>query len=281
MKKAFANCSVSNGVLRLGTSSQEELNKVYQKFSQDLLNYDIPHWRVVGFYFPRNSNLNESAFADHDVLGMSLIEFGRKVSCVIPTTIGGNNPLEGCFYGKNEELNLPEKVPEDFKGFNQTFGIQRKDNGGKFANILVDTTTKEIGSLMFDKDDDKSSAGMVSEITCDKLSWTKFGLYETVKPTLLLPNEKLCDVTCAAGMNTATFLFIKRGTGIRSYEDNQNLFDSSHNRLMPCKTVYDLSKYFLCKYPMSGTNELQLVYLADINEDALTTILRDYGGEFE
>lgn len=271
MSECFMNCTVSNGTVQFGRSlSKEDLMAVYSQFSEDLLNCNIPHWKVIGFYHGWDDVHQHSLFRCNDIYGMSLIELGMKLGDLIPVENGGINPEKGCFYGEDEDVSNNKEFDE---GFGRSASMRA---GTKHANALK-LHTSEIGSMMCDYEG-PPDANPVPYLGSDTVWYTQFSYVEDAEyPTMLLPKVKICDLK-REGMGVATtFMFIKKGTGRLDYEDTQCLFDDSYDNIMPCRTVYDLSKYFTCAYPTGNTNGLRLVYKTEINEAALTKILQDYG----
>lgn len=271
MRDCFSTCRVNNGVVSFNTNlSNEERMAVYLQFSNDLLNCNIPHWKVIGFYHGWDDVHQHSLFRRNDIYGMSLIELGFKMGDLIPIENGGINPERGCFYGEDEEI-------ENNKEFDEGFGRSASMRAGtKHANALKEHTDK-IGSMMCDYEG-PPDADPVPYLGSDTVWYTQFSLVEDAEyPTMLVPNVKVCELN-REGMGVATtIMFIRKGVGHLSYEDTQKFFDESYDNIMPCDVTYSLSKYFVCAYPADNTQGLRLVYKQEINEDALTKILQDYG----
>lgn len=269
------NCIVVNGTIKFMRSiTNDELFEVYKRLSDDLLSCKIPHWKVIGFYHGWDDKHQHTAFGQNDIFGMSLIELGLKMDKVIPVANGGIDPKKGCFYGVDEEI-------ENLHEFDNAYG---KSPDGKAANRRTNALmlpTSEIGSLMCDYQGpavDGENPIDVPYFGTDTIWYTQFSLVDPAKyPTMLLPHVKLCDFTHGGMKKTTTIMFIKRGTGVLDYVDTQALFSSAYELIMPCRTTYDLSKFFTIAYPNGQVNGLKLVYKTEINEDALTTILTEYG----
>lgn len=274
MRDCFTRCTVFDGVIRFGCNlTNDELMAIYSRFSADLLNCNIPHWKVVGFYHGWDDVHQHSLFRCNDIYGMSLMELSMLVGDIIPVENGGINPEKGCFYGENEDIT-------NNKDFDENHGRSASMRAGtKHANALK-LNRDEIGSLMCDYEG-PPDANPVPYLGTDTVWYTQFSYVEPAEyPEMLIPNKKICKLNREGTGVATTFMFIKKGTGRWDYEDTQALFNEDYDNIMPCRTIYDLSKYFTCAYPVWGTSELRLVYREQINEDALTKILRDYGKGF-
>ena len=271
MRACFSNCTVSNGMVLFNRKlNDEEYKAVHSKFSDDLLNCNIPHYRVVGFFHGWDDVHQHSMFRMNELYGCSLIELGFKMQDLIPTRNGGVNPEKGCFYGVNDEVqNLPD--------FNEGFGRSASMRSGtKRANALM-LSKDEIGSMMCDTQGPPDVKD-VPYLGSDTVWYTQLSyVYDADWPTMLIPNVKVCDIR-RTGLKTPTvIMFIKKGTGRLDYCDTQKFFDESYDNIMPCRVSYDLSKYFTCAYVPASIGSLKLVYHTKINEEALTAILREYG----
>lgn len=272
MNECFSGCTVQNGIVHFQrTLNKDELFSVYSQFTSDLLNGEIPHWKVIGFYHGWDDVHQHSLFRCNDIYGMSLIELGEKLGDLIPTKNGGINPVKGCFYGEDEEV-------QNNKEFDEGFGRSASMRAGtKRANALKLHTSK-IGSMMCDYEG-PPDANPIPYLGSDTVWYTQFSYVEDAEyPTMLVPDVKVCNLK-REGMGVPTIImFIMRGTGKLDYAESQKYFDDSYDNIMPCKVVYNLSKYFTCAYPTG--NELRLIYKRNINENALTEILRDYGKDW-
>lgn len=270
---ALATSFVAGGNLQFTTSySPEDLMCIHNKFMNDLLSYNIPNWRVVGFYHGWDDKHGKSVFRCNDIYGCSLIELGQKLNLVIPESNGGIDPEVGCFYGADEEV-------ENLKEFDEAYGISSTMRAGtKRANILK-FPKEVIGSLAANYQvppDERDSDG----INTDQIWYTQFSLVEEPKwPRMLLPHKRIANLVKKGMGDPAFFMFIKEGTGSLSYAETQKFFSDKCERIMSCNTSYDLSKFFMVRNPVlsGGGNSLQLIYLTEINENVLTTIIQNYG----
>ena len=271
LKEAFSTCFVNNGIIRFMKSySPELMMELYSSFTEDLLNCNIPHWRVIGFYHQWDDKHGKSVFRCNDNYNQSLIELAHNMRFIIPEQNGGISLEDGCFYGEAEEVeNLPE--------FDEAFGWSPSMRAGtKKANMLK-VPRDQIGSLMVAYEYGDPSIP-VNELTTSNLWYTQFSLVQEIKhPNVLIPNKKISDLVKGEMGDPLTFMFIKEGVGRLSYEDTQSLFKDNWEYLMPCDVAYDLSEYITVQYPDGSANEMKLVYWEEINEDVLTTILQNYG----
>lgn len=285
MYELFSQCVVKNGMLQFPRAlSPDEVHRVYFKFTEDLLNRNIPHYRVVGFWhYPDDEHNGISAFSEHNAYGCSLIELAEKMKYIIPIDIGGNNPEKGCFYGEHEDC-------KNVQGFDTTFCIHSR---GARSNLL--TVSKDITcQLMIDVtrpprlgvENDRANEGIhdygCDEFNTDNIWYTQYASSEpAVYPEMLIPHKHIAELKRPKRNPVMTVMFLLKGTGERSYEDNQQLVVGDLSRYyMPCRTVYDLSKFVVCAYPTQVTNAFKLNYLENINENVLTHILQEYGRSF-
>lgn len=269
--EAFANCQIIDGVVTFPMQlNPSDFDDLYKKFSEDLLNCNIPHYRVVGIWHSWDDKHAHSVFRSNDIYGMSLIELSRSLRYLVPMENGGNNPEKGCFYGVNEEI-------DNLKDFDNAFG---PDNGKGYnkrtSNILLRPST-EIGSLMVDSYYGDPEVE-VTEIMTDKCWYTQYSVVEDLQwPRVLIPGKKISDLKDEGMGHACTVMFIRRGTGRLSFKDTQQFFSREVDSVMSCDTIYDLSMFFTCRVPQPGDNFLKLVYLEKIDEYVLQNILNLYG----
>lgn len=270
--EALASCIVVAGNMQFTSSySSEDLMCIYNRFIEDLLSCNIPHWRVVGFYHGWDDKHGKSVFRCNDIYGCSLIELGQRLSVVIPASNGGINPEVGCFYGFDEDV-------KNLKEFDEAYGVSPTMKAGtKRTNVLL-LPKEEIGSLAANYQvppDERESNGL----NTDEMWYTQFSLVESPKwPRMLIPHKRIANLVKQGMGDPAFFMFIKEGTGSLSYVDTQKFFVEKCDRIMSCNVSYDLSKFFTVRYPDgSSNNSLQLVYLTELDETVLTTILQNYG----
>lgn len=271
LKDAFSNCFVNNGIIRFMKSySPEQMAELYTDFTEDLLNCNIPHWRVVGFYHQWDDKHGKSVFRCNDNYGQSLIELSLKMRYIIPEQNGGIDLEKGCFYGETEEVVNMQEFDEAF-GWSTTMKANTKK-----AN-MIKLPREQIGSLMVTHEYGDPSIP-VNELTTSNLWYTQFSLVQEIRhPNVLIPNKEISKLVRGEMGDPITFMFIKEGTGRLPYSETQKFFKDGWENLMPCDVAYDLSHYITVNSPNGSSNEMHLAYWEDINEDVLTTILQNYG----
>lgn len=271
--EAFAGCQVNGGIVTFPMQlSPNDLRDIYDEFSRDLLNCMIPHYRVVGIWHNWDDKHAHSVFRCNDIYGMSLIELTMKLKYLVPMRNGGNNPEKGCFYGANEEL-------ENFQEFDNAFGPDNGKGYNKRTTNILTLPSSKIGSLMIDSYFGEPEQE-VTEITTSNVWYTQYSVVEDIQhPRVLIPNKRIAGLKDEGMGHATTFMFIKRGTGRLSYKDTQQFFMRGVDNIMPCDTAYDLSVFFTCRQPDDGDTVLRLVYLEEIDEFVLQSILNDYGRE--
>lgn len=272
MRDAFSSCTVNGGVINFSTQvTPDELKNLYFWFSEDLLNWDIPHFRVIGFVHTWDSSHQRTAFRQHDAYGQSLIELGIATKYIIPNRIGGNDPVKGCYYGENEEV---ENNPQ----FNRGFGVGSSAET-KRTNLLR-VSKDEVGSLMIDNEFDGRD---IKVLTSDNAWFTQFSkIEEPDRPRYLIKNKFISrladsDEDGTGDLSPRTIFFIKEGTGTLTYDEAKKLVVPGWTSFTPCDVAYDLSQFFTVQYPNAGDTTLKLAYWEDIDEGVLTEILRNYG----
>ena len=68
MNECFSGCTVQNGIVHFQrTLNKDELFSVYSQFTSDLLNGEIPHWKVIGFYHGWDDVHQHSLFRCNDI----------------------------------------------------------------------------------------------------------------------------------------------------------------------------------------------------------------------
>ena len=273
-KSCISECLIENGIMKFPVLLDDrDLHEIYMQFTYDLLNCYIPHYRVVGFWHCWDDKHAKSVFRSNDIFGMSLIELGVKMADIIPLNNGGNNLAKGCFYGINEEV-------ENNSDFDNQFGMDiGRGHENRHTNILTQSH-EIIGSLMTDSYYGDPEIE-VNEINTSSLWYTQYSVVDDLEfPKMLIPNKKISDLRDEGTGHACVVMFIKKDTGVLSYEETQQLFDKRAERIMPCSVTYDLSKYFLVRTPEPGDTFFNLTYLENIDENVLQQIIREYGEEF-
>ena len=272
LQDAFSGCTVRDGVVHLsGSFTDMEMKDIYMWFTEDLLNWNIPHYRIIGFVHSWDSSHQRTAFRRHDAYEQSIIELGIATKDIIPNRIGGNNPEKGCFYGVSEEV-------ENHPKFNRAYGIGPTADSRR-ANVLM-CSKDEIGSLMIDNEFDNKP---IRELTSDNAWFTQFSKVEQPDmPKYLIRNKHISNIAGSnddgtGDLSANTIFLIKEGTGRLHYDEAKKLVVPGWTAFTPCDVAYDLSRYFTVKYPNAGDSTLTLTYWEDLDEDVLTEILRNYG----
>lgn len=276
INRAFANCTVQDSEIVFNeTFSQDEMHQIYERFTADLLNCKIPHYRVVGFAYPSNGVVKTSMFKTNPMFRLSPIELGFKLSCIVPEKIGGNNPVRGCYYNYLTDIESNHQFDRAYG--NPTFGVDsRRANALTVSHEIVGQLacgseyppTTEDGEPILNED---------CVVTTDNLWYMQYGIAECAEyPKMLIPHKTISDLI-ENRTKPWIHIFYMKGTGRLSYEDNQTLFRRDWHAMVPCTTEYDLSKFFVCKYPDGDLDRLKLTYLESINESVLNTILVEYG----
>lgn len=274
-------CSVSNGVLTLPGMDANTLPMFYNRFTQDLFNMQIPHYRVVGFYHDYDQFRGKTLFRTTDQFKCSIIELSRQMRYVVPIKLGGNDPEKGCFCGVTEDLSSYNTGElSSYNRFNEEFGTGIKKD--RRTNFLMRPHT-EIGCLEMNDFHIANDVEVIhTDWTTSSMWYAQTELYDIEKAEVLIPDKYIAH--CESSKNNMAkcnvFLFYMRGTGHMGYQETQLLF--SYDRctsIMPCDTKWDLSEFFVVRVPNNGDTDIKLTYLENINEHALETILHDYGRE--
>ena len=267
MYRAFSTCIVvDNKVQFVENFTKEEIYQIYDRFSRDLLDYKIPHYRVVGIYYMNALGSNVSVLRSHDGYSMSIIELGDRVRRIIPDTLGGNDPIKGCVISNTDAKAYAELVDE------QGNKVEIPDMG---ISHCLRRSCEDIGQLAFDN---SITTGMHQS----DLYWLQFYIGEDadeVQAPKFLLDDFLISRTQKIGATENTIFFYKKGTGVVDFNESSRLFTNDCD-VFPCRTVYDLSSFFMVKYPTTETNFLSLMVKEPINLNVLQRILREYGGEF-
>ena len=260
---AFANCIVVNKqIMFLQSFSEQDMKKIYAKFCEDLYDYGIPHYRVVGIHWHEEIGEN-SVFRINRNYQQSIIELSIKAQDIIPDALGGNDMEKGCFTEKGVKIKSKTSV-------NLVFGD------------VLKAPLSQVGQLMHVRLDESFHG--TPWIQADSLQYCQFSLPDDDNdivlqaPNFLYEGFNLGRTQGHAFSIFQTTFFYMEGTGVHDFDDNQKLF-ARDKGVFPCRTVYDLSKFFFCKPVFNLGNALSLVYNYSVNETVLTTILRKYGKE--
>lgn len=257
IRDAFMNCTVQNKEIVFNKNyTDEQLWEIYIKFSEDLLDYKIPHYRVVGIKCSSGVKL-DSVIKVNSNYGISMVELSLKCREIIPSEIG-------------------PYVPE----------YTRKSEGGANGIIMTDA---ELGQLRYEHNCEWFVEDS-NEISTDTLRYGGAIAYHMErdgqegfladKVPFLIKDVTLCNTYSSFEDNCETVFFYMKGTGTKDYSELFKLFDK-RERIFPVRAVYDLCSYITCRIPgfspTSRNNCLELEYLRDIDENVFTKILREYG----
>lgn len=261
MKKALGKCMVINKKIEFFTQlTPEEVYEVFTILSADLLDYNIPHYRVVGIKYV-NLLDSDSVLRAHRAFGISPIMLGLNAQKLIPLEMGGYG--EGKGYIPVES----QWVDERPKPYTKIYKILR--------------TQEPIGQLAYHSNNMYlEGTDYWDTINTKSLQYQSLEVLDTidVKVPYLVEDLEISNFygTEESYLCTTTF-FYKKDKGIRDYDENAKLF-SYDSEVFPCRTVYDLTKVFAIKVPTGkNTNSLDLHYFCkNVNEDGLGQILREY-----
>lgn len=268
MKSAFSNCLVmDNAVIFLGGNfTEEQIRQIYIQFSTDLLDYNIPHYRVVGIKWLRDIG-EGSIFRINRDYGMSIIELAEKAQMLVPSKLAGNDLELGCHWSVSD-TNVKDIMGDAYmKMFECALKVPREDIG----QLMHFTMTGDMQDN--------------SEISSDTIIYSKVNLVTELendpgRPEFLVKHVHIGRLWTHGVYGGQTTFFYMKGTGKRTYADNSKLF-TYESEVFPCNTIYDLSRFVVVGYPMAGsTNSLPLIFREDVDKDVLTEILKEYGRGF-
>lgn len=268
MQEAFGNCVVKgNQIIFNKQYTESNLKAIHSRFTNDLLDYKIPHYRVVGIRYEIERD-DRRVLRLNGRYGMTVVELGIEASKIIPAELGGISREKGCFIGENDSL---QDVPEEMV---TAYG---EDGVRVFSRNVAST---DFGQIMHRTEYEPWNSGQ-NILSGENLRYNQFSLRNTEVPLMLVDDFKICEVSAGAMESIAwTTFFYMKGIGQRSYSDNTKLF-SAKSKVFPCSTVYDLTSVFLCKtLPSGGGNSISIMLLKPINENVLTDILQEYGKEY-
>lgn len=278
MIEAFKGCTVSHGKVTFTKNySPSELRDICDKFTIDLLSNNIPHYRVVGFIYPTTFNNDKiSNFSNYAGFNQSLIELSYRFRFVIPDRIGGNDISMGCFYAQSDSTDGIDTSKDS------PFDIFKKSFGEKASAEILTKTCSNVGQLIIAKQHWGES---IDEIRSDNMWFCNYknGNEDAERPQYLIRNKVISqyresefNVGGQRSTDPVIALYMK-GTGKRSFSDNQGLVLSRYKSFFPCSTKYNLSEFILCSEDVSD-GCLHLTYREDIDESVITKILNEYGG---
>lgn len=269
MREAFGTCTVNGNIVKFSKSyTPEELRMIHSQFTTDLLDYNIPHYRVVGIKYEIERD-DRRVLRLSNAYGMTIVELGLNAQQMIPAAIGGTDIEKGCLVRESDSLEgAPETMVSDV-GEDAMRVFSRHAAGYDFGQIMH-------MSYYADSDDDNNI------MTGKSMRYCQMSARDTVKPDFLVDDFKICTVSDEdrEDYNYWTIFFYVKGTGERSYSDNTVLF-TPKSKVFPCNTIYDLTSVFFCKtLDLDYLDRIELMPVKKYNDSVLTGILREYGGEF-
>ena len=254
---AFSNAMVVNGKVNFFKQyTPEQIHDIYIGFTEDLLDYNIPHYRVVGIKYDADPT-QTSVLKVHAGFGMSLIELGNRVTKIIPIDCKGWEEGYG-YQPENSEYKDPNRPNENINILRE-----KEQHVGQLQYIHNNLGLTQYGNVM----------------STDTLRYATYKIADTVNdiPRFLIDDVEVCYTRKVFTEHDQTTLFYIKGKGVMDYPVTAKLF-TYNSGVFPVKAIFDLSQYILCKYPMNGISDgLELYYNEKINEQALTEILQDYG----
>lgn len=265
LKSALSTCMVLNGNLTfINNYSAKDLMSIYGDLSEALLDYNIPHNRVVGIKY-EDSAAETSILRTHNYFNMSPIDLTVKAQRLIPTELGGS--LSGNIDGDETFARTTEyRKPEFIESTGRLMYIHN--------NLLIDEDNPDPRSKrIIDRQKINRICSETIQYFADQVANTW-----NVNVPMLIKDVDICETkTKDINIYTVTFFYV-RGTGVLEFEDTAKFF-LDDAAVMPCRTIFDLGSIVSIRYPEGAGSSLQLVYFDDISEDAFEQILREYGKE--
>lgn len=273
---ALSNCVVSNGTLSFDRRfSAEELKIIHKKFTEDLYNFKVPHYRVVGIFHEWDIKSDKSMLITNGLYNTSMLEIEQRARHIIPMEIGGNDPAKGCFIMAGEEI-------ENYQpNFSEWIGIPA--NKGKRAEYLT-VPHNEVGTLFLRKYMPQENVPDNQLCLTSNMYYMEYFVEGSIptKARVLVNDYPILKFgeSDIYGLERIGFIY-KRGTGVVDYSETRQLFAEKADRIMPVRTVYDLVTYVVVgnRYE-DGVFTLKYPFAETMDEEVLTTIFNEYGKEF-
>lgn len=265
MKSAFENCMVIGQKINFFKQfSYEELLEIYDQFSMDLLDNNIPHYRVVGIYYGKTIN-NFNVFTALDKYDRSLIEISQNVSKIIPDVLDNSDLLKFCRQEDIDEMAPMMKASFIEPGAKKNIEFGQLNFVSGYLRNVEDNPDIDQDSVIY-------------------RTWSRCDDSLIKHPNYLVKDFKVCEasISSKAGFTSEeTVFYYMLGTGSLTYAEANELFNPVL-RIMPVAAEFALSPFITCKYPLQGcqTDGLDLCYFDSINEETLTGILRNYAKGF-
>lgn len=203
------------------------------------------------------SNELYNAFVNYE------IPHWRVVAC----TITDNGKVPESVIGKIDGINMSY-----IELMNALSNIVISERHGDFYSPDVDgveSVTEDVPEA------EKYAHAMISQqrglVTTSNGGVRFFGEPNT-KVRCLTRDVSICN---CKGNNVQIFMYLEYGSGIYNYEDNDYKFRRCRN-IVPCRTVFDLTKDVLVKPYVAGDKSVKFMYLRDVDEEVLSEILRGY-----
>lgn len=279
MRDAFSLCEVKDGKISfLRAYSEEEHKAIYERFMSDLLDWKIPHYRVVGVKFMRDG-FNNSMIGHQYAYNCSFLDIINESSYIIPYKIEGNDIDDACFVEKGTAHNNKQWV-EGNGGHVDILRFPTAECGQLMFKTVIGNTEYNSGPGFLDAGNDFLK--IQTDMDIKNMHVVQWSLMETLRhPRCLIPEHHFTTVEPNSLKSHVTYFFYKKGTGVSSFDRNAKLF-TPDSGVTPCMTKYDLSEFIICRFPMANDPKdcLQIMYKTNIDEYVLTRILNDYGKEY-
>lgn len=244
--KALENCSVENGVLRVPSINKENLGTMQKFLRESLINYEIPHWKVIGISVTlANSRVIPDFITKPKGIDKSYAEILTPLQQVVLKE-GGGNPISA---GLHEFKWSHSKHGET--GFIISQGKHVKSNSDSL--IYCGESGKTIQTLKSDVD------------------IMKFDSASSTAEMLILKS------TGIKNLNITAKIISDFGHAISKL--NENTSKGVYTRFVPISQVYDLSKFVNIGIYNNSDNFIKLNYKCEINEKILESILRNWANE--
>lgn len=291
MQRALGICEIQeNGDLILGGNfSDNEIMRVFQLLSKDLLSLNIPHYKVIGVVYPIIESKRNSIIRQNDTFTDTFIELNNKLHDFIPVDMGGNDMEKGCYCFSDKPVLRNHFYDDRYK--------DAKDNGSApRLDILRKPSDVKFGEdCLFVKEGHVYDPTQIGQIT-----YTNWESYDNViRPNELhyyqaqgLNKERNVELLIKPDYITSirrneyntivwiTFLY-QKGVGILDFSETTKIFKRDA-QVFPTRVEYDLTKYLTIPYPILGQKKsfgfstIKTYVDERVNVAHLSSILRDY-----
>lgn len=274
---AFSNCMViGNKINFMKSFTEEEVQLIYAGITEDLFSYRIPHYRVIGFKYPADDLATTSIVRTNRALQDSAIKFAERLQNMVPIEFGGttskdysyvysDTPVHGRDYSRLDIFRDSSQIPE-----------------WKRSKLPFEYSPDKIGQLMFMVGQPGWDKVIEDRImTTENILYREFSLEDIKKnprPKFLVGNTQYLDLRkSTAGISSEVNIFYYKGTGVLEFSQTADFFKNDSG-VFPCRTTYDLNRFFTIRYPEHETDGLT-IYVPEgdkLNRFYLTSILKDY-----